>query len=65
MFLVGNKIKAGLVGTHPSLAPQDLFQGDIRHRIDFRSVYASVLESWLVTPSAPVLGQPFLLVQIV
>jgi uncharacterized protein (DUF1501 family) len=59
MFLIGNKLKAGLVGAHPSLAPEDLFLGDIRHRIDFRSVYASVLERWLKTPSVPVLGKQF------
>ena len=44
MFIVGNKVKAGLLGRYPSLAPQDLFQGDIKYNVDFRSVYAGVLE---------------------
>ncbi|MGH7994535.1 MAG: DUF1501 domain-containing protein, partial [Limisphaerales bacterium] len=59
MFIVGNKVKAGLLGTYPSLAPQDLFEGDIKYNVDFRNVYASVLESWLKTKSAPILGRQF------
>ena len=42
MFIVGNKVKAGLLGRYPSLAPQDLFQGDIKYNVDFRQVYAGV-----------------------
>jgi uncharacterized protein (DUF1501 family) len=59
MFIVGNKVKAGLLGRHPSLAPQDLFQGDIKYNVDFRQVYAGILEDWLKTKSAPILGKPF------
>jgi uncharacterized protein (DUF1501 family) len=65
MFVVGNRLKAGLLGTYPSLAPQDLFEGDIKFTVDFRSVYAGVLESWLKVPSAPILGRPFAPVQLV
>jgi uncharacterized protein (DUF1501 family) len=59
MFIIGNKVKAGVLGKCPSLAPTDLVNGDIKDNVDFRSVYAGVLESWLKTPSAPVLGQKF------
>jgi uncharacterized protein (DUF1501 family) len=59
MFIVGNKVKAGLLGKYPSLAPQDLFEGDIKYNVDFRNVYASVLENWLKTKSAPILGKQF------
>jgi uncharacterized protein (DUF1501 family) len=59
MFIVGNKVKAGLLGKYPSLAPQDLYQGDIKYNVDFRNVYASVLETWLKTRSAPILGRQF------
>jgi len=59
MFVIGDKVKAGLLGKYPSLAPNDLFQGDIKYTVDFRSVYAGVLESWLKTPSAPILGKKF------
>jgi uncharacterized protein (DUF1501 family) len=57
MFLVGEQVKAGLLGEHPSLAPTDLFQGDLKYKVDFRSVYAAVLENWLKTKSEPVLGK--------
>ncbi|HTY86008.1 MAG TPA: DUF1501 domain-containing protein [Candidatus Acidoferrum sp.] len=59
LFVVGGKVKAGLLGTYPGLAPQDLFQGDLRYTVDFRCVYASILEQWLKTVSAPVLGRRF------
>jgi uncharacterized protein (DUF1501 family) len=59
LFVIGNHVSAGLLGTYPSLAPADLFQGDVRYTVDFRSVYATVLERWLKTPSAAVLGRQF------
>jgi uncharacterized protein (DUF1501 family) len=59
MFIVGDKVKAGLLGKYPSLAPQDLYEGDVKYNVDFRSVYASVLENWLKTKSAPILGRQF------
>lgn len=65
MFIVGNKVKAGLLGRYPSLAPQDLFEGDIKYNVDFRNVYAAVLENWLQTKSAPVLGRQFELLPVV
>ena len=65
MFIFGNKVRAGLLGNYPSLAPQDLFEGDIKFNVDFRSVYASVLENWLKTKSAPILGRQFPLLQMV
>jgi uncharacterized protein (DUF1501 family) len=59
MFVIGNKVHAGLLGQYPSLAPSDLFQGDLKYSVDFRSVYAAVLESWLRTKSEPILGRKF------
>ncbi len=44
MFLVGSKIKAGLLGAEPSIDPKDLKDGDIQFNTDFRSVYASILQ---------------------
>jgi uncharacterized protein (DUF1501 family) len=59
MFMFGPAIakKAGIVGRHPSLT--DLDEGDLKYGIDFRNVYASVLQNWLKTPSKPVLGRQF------
>lgn len=59
MFIVGNKVKAGLLGQYPSLTPADLVNGDLKFAVDFRSVYAGVLEKWLKTRSEPVLGRKF------
>jgi uncharacterized protein (DUF1501 family) len=63
MFLVGGGIKGGVYGEHPSL--DDLDNGDVRFTVDFRTVYATVIERWLGRPSDTiVLGQfgtlPFL-----
>jgi uncharacterized protein (DUF1501 family) len=57
MFLFGPAVKTGLAGKHPSLT--DLDQGDLKYTTDFRSVYASVLQNWLETPSKPILGAQF------
>jgi uncharacterized protein (DUF1501 family) len=54
VFLMGPRVKGGVVGQHPSLT--DLDGGDLKFRTDFRSVYATVLQGWLDTPSRPVLG---------
>ncbi len=59
LFVIGNRIKAGLLGRYPSLAPKDLLNGDIQYTVDFRCVYAAVLENWLKTSSVPVLGRSF------
>ena len=64
MFLAGNKLKAGLLGKYPSLASGDLLNGDLKFTTDFRAVYAAVLEEWLKTPSAPILGRQFNAVKI-
>jgi len=45
MFLLGPMVQAGVVGAHPSLTNLD--QGDLKFKIDFRSVYADVLGSWM------------------
>jgi len=59
MFLIGSKIKSGLLGAEPSLAPADLTDGDIKYNTDFRSVYASILQDWLKTNSLPILGKQY------
>jgi len=57
MFLVGGKVKSGLVGAHPSLT--NLSDGNLRFHTDFRQVYAAILDRWLGVPSRQVLGQAF------
>jgi uncharacterized protein (DUF1501 family) len=57
MLMLGTSLKRGIVGRHPSLT--DLDQGDLKYTLDFRSVYATLLQEWLDTPSKPILGQQF------
>ena len=53
MFLFGPMIKPGVVGSHPSLT--DLDSGDLKYSIDFREVYAGVLEKWLKADAKAIL----------
>jgi uncharacterized protein (DUF1501 family) len=57
MFVAGDAVKGGLYGQYPSLT--DLDKGDLKHHVDFRGVYASVLEGWLKTSSKPILRGEF------
>ena len=57
LFLFGGALQGGLYGKYPSLTK--LHRGDLIHNTDFRSVYATILEQWLNTGSAPVLGREF------
>jgi len=57
LLLFGTALRGGLYGQPPSLS--DLVDGDLRHGIDFRSVYATILERWLGADPQKVLGAPF------
>lgn len=63
MFVIGGKAKAGVFGKYPSLT--QLNQGDLMFNVDFRSVYATVLEKWLRAPAKTVLGRDFPFLPIV
>jgi len=45
MFIVGNGIKGGFHGRHPSLT--DLDDGNMKMTTDFRRVYATMIREWL------------------
>ena len=57
MFVIGGGVKGGLHGQYPSLT--DLTSGDLKMKVDFRSVYASVLQDWLSVAPEPILGGSF------
>jgi uncharacterized protein (DUF1501 family) len=59
VLLAGPALKPGLVGSTPSLLRLDAKHGDLTTTIDFRQVYATVLEDWLGLASKPVLGGAF------
>jgi len=57
VFLAGGHVRPGLIGVHPSLS--DLDNDALKPHTDFRSLYTTVLESWLAIPAEPVLGARF------
>ncbi len=58
MFVVGNTVNGGLYGAQPSLGNLDQ-RGDLKHEVDFRSVYATMLDDWLGADSTEILGKRY------
>ncbi|HSA69995.1 MAG TPA: DUF1501 domain-containing protein [Burkholderiales bacterium] len=56
-FIAGGRVKGGLYGEAPRLA--ELEGGNLRHGVDFRSLYATALERWWGLSSARALGGQF------
>jgi uncharacterized protein (DUF1501 family) len=57
-LVVGEKVKGGLYGAQPKL--DDLTSnGDLKVSVDYRSVYASVIDGWLAGGSSTILGGTF------
>ena len=57
VFLAGSKVRPGLAGPYPSLT--DLVDGDLKITVDFRRIYATVLDGWLGLSSSKVLNGIF------
>jgi uncharacterized protein (DUF1501 family) len=57
VFLLGRPVKPGLHGPYPDLTR--LEDGDPIHAVDFRRVYATLLDKWLSVPHREVLGEGF------
>ena len=59
MFIIGNTVKGGHYGQIPDLI-NGLDEGDnLKYTTDFRSVYATLIESWLKTNSQKILRKNF------
>ncbi|HLZ61538.1 MAG TPA: DUF1501 domain-containing protein [Ktedonosporobacter sp.] len=58
LFVLGNAINKGIYGEPPSLSSLDQ-NGNLKYTVDFRSVYATVLDRWLGASSKDVLGASF------
>lgn len=54
VFVLGRQVQAGLFGPNPNLA--DLDDHDPKFAIDFRRVYAGLIERWLELPPGDILG---------
>ena len=57
VFLMGGSVQPGLWNELPSLT--DLDNGDLKYRLDFRNIYATLLDKWLNVSSEKVLKRPF------
>ncbi len=57
IFVAGAAINGGMFGDQPSLT--DLSMDDLKYNVDFRSVYATVLEGALGADADQVLGGTF------
>ena len=58
LFLIGGNLKQkGFYNAAPDLTNLD--KGDLKYQIDFRRIYASILEDWLEASPANILGGSF------
>ncbi|MGZ3859420.1 MAG: DUF1501 domain-containing protein [Flavisolibacter sp.] len=58
MFLISGGLKEkGLLNPLPDLA--DLDEGDLKYRVDFKNVYATVLDKWLGADDKKILGEKY------
>lgn len=47
VFFFGNKVKGGVIGNNPSISPTATYEDNLPMAIDFRQVYASLMQQWL------------------
>jgi uncharacterized protein (DUF1501 family) len=58
MFLISGGLKQkGVINSLPDLG--DLDEGDLKYKIDFKDVYATVLKKWLNADDTHILGKQF------
>ncbi len=58
MFLIGGALKQkGVLNALPDLG--DLNEGDLKYQVDFKNVYATVLNKWLGADDKTILGKQF------
>jgi uncharacterized protein (DUF1501 family) len=58
MFLISGGLKQkGLINSVPDLT--DLDEGDLKYKVDFKNVYATVLNKWLNADDQNILGKKF------
>lgn len=64
VYLIGGKLKkAGIFNEAPNLSTLD--KGDLIHSLDFRRIYATLLEKWLGVDATPILKEKFSPLKIV
>lgn len=56
VFLFGKNVQPGVVGTNPIIPANPTVQDNVAFQYDFRSVYASILESWFCVDNTTIQG---------
>ena len=59
VFALGDAVRGGQYSEYPSIAREDLEQGDPVPNLDFRGVYATLIEEWLGLDATPIVGGTF------
>jgi uncharacterized protein (DUF1501 family) len=58
LIVIGNPVHGGIYGEQPSLTDLDN-AGNMKFKIDFRSVYGTILDKWLGADSQSILGAKY------
>jgi uncharacterized protein (DUF1501 family) len=58
LFVLGNAVQQGIYGEPPDLNSLDP-NGNLKYTVDFRSVYATLLDRWMGASSKDILGGTF------
>ena len=59
-FIIGERVQGGLYSEYPPLERGQWENGeDLKHTIDFRGVYGTVLDQWLGVDAGPIVGGAF------
>ena len=59
VFALGDAVHGGQYSEYPSIARDDLEQGDPVPNLDFRGVYTTLIEEWLALDPTPIVGGTF------
>lgn len=57
VLLAGATVRGGVLNRHPPLS--DLDAGGLKMQVDFRQIYATLLQNWLGVDSQAILGEQF------
>ena len=56
-YIIGDRVEGGLYGEYPSIDPNDWLYGeDLKHTIDFRGIYGTVLDQWMNVDPTSIVG---------
>ena len=59
-YIIGDGVEGGLYAEYPSIDPKDwLYSEDLRHTIDFRGIYGTVLDQWMGVDPTSIVGGTF------